>query len=104
MGKGNVMSYDVEVMGEWFNYTSNMRAFFIDFDVYPQDWDGLHRAVVADRIRTGLQNIRANRLETLATEYNSPNGWGKVENAIPWLESVLAACEKEPPSEIVRVS
>lgn len=27
---------------------------------------------------------------------NSPNGWGTYKQFVPWLERLLAACERDP--------
>lgn len=29
-------------------------------------------------------------------KHDAPNGWGKYEHFIPWLEEYVAACEAEP--------
>lgn len=97
------MSYDVYVGGEGHNYTSNLRAFFIDFHVYPPDWKGRPRAEVAAEIEAGLAMIRSNDLPTLRAEYNPPNGWGSVDSAIEWLSEVRVSCLRELP-EMVGVS
>jgi hypothetical protein len=44
------MSYDVAVLDEDFNYTSNLGQFFKDFGAWPGDWEGKHRSEVAERI------------------------------------------------------
>jgi len=97
------MSYDVTVMGEDFNCTSNMGRFFDDFDAYPPDWDGMHRADVAERIERAIARIESTSLEDLKSRYDAPSGWGKVENAVEMLKAVHAACVKPAPSEIVGV-
>lgn len=98
------MSYDITVLDEEFNYTSNMGRFFMDFGVYPPDWTGKPRAAVGASIRSALESIRANRIETLKTEYDAPNGWGSAETAIDFLERVAAACEKPRPAYSDEVS
>ena len=94
------MSYDVDAGKDWHNITSNLGKFFNDFGVYPPDWDGKPRREVADQIDLALQSISANRLETLKAEYDSPNGWGKVENGIKFLEKVRDSCRYELPEEV----
>lgn len=94
------MSYDVDAGNGEFNYTSNMSRFFTDFGVYPPEWDGIHRHEVADRIDAALVSINANQLTSLKAEYDSPNGWGKVENAISFLQRVRDACRYEVPERV----
>lgn len=94
------MSYDVDAGTDWHNYTSNMRRFFSDFDVYPPDWDGVDRFEVADRIDKALESISANRIETLKAEYDAPNGFGHVETAIEFLEKVRDSCRREIPQKV----
>lgn len=89
------MSYDIDVSNEEFNYTVNMRQFFVDFDVFPKDWDGVHRDEVAAQIDHALKLIGMHDIELLKEAYDSPNGWGKVENAITFLRKVRAACVRE---------
>lgn len=101
------MSYDVDVMGEWFNITSNMGAFFREFNVYPPDWNGKPREEIGDAIELGLTAIRLRPLGEMKARFDAPNGWGTVEGSIVWLEDVLAACRMAvppPPAETVQVS
>lgn len=86
------MSYDVTVLLSEFNYTSNMRKLFIDFDVYPPDWNGLPRAAVAVKLIVGLEKLHAEDMNTLGEKYDADNGWGTVESAIAWLEGIRDAC------------
>ena len=94
------MSYDVNAGKDWVNYTSNMRRFFTDFDVYPPDWDGASRHEVADRIDAALVSINVNQMSTLKDEYDAPNGWGTVDTAIGFLTRVRDACRYELPEKV----
>ena len=90
------MSYDIDVycpccestllgLG---NYTSNMKKFFVDFGVYPKDFDGGTPESVREALKAGLANIlveiRKDRA-ALDTKYNPANKWGNVQSAINWL-------------------
>jgi hypothetical protein len=33
-------------------------------------------------------------------KFDSPNGWGKYEHFLPWVESYLKACEENPDATI----
>ena len=33
-------------------------------------------------------------------KFDSPNGWGKYENFVPWVEKYLKACEENPDATI----
>ena len=96
------MSYDVEVAGEWFNYTSNMRQMFKAFDVYPPEWDGKQAGLIAARISTAVAQI-VTRPEMELTKFNMPNGWGTWTSALRFLMEVRDACRANPHA-IVRVS
>lgn len=97
------MSYDVDVAGEWFNITYNLSEFFRDFGAYPPDWDEKPRSEVGQVIDVALLKIGDRQLADLKIEYDSPNGWGKVEHAIDWLTRVREACYREM-DDVVRVS
>jgi hypothetical protein len=49
-------------------------------------------------LRTVLEKMKANP-EHFKT-FDSPNGWGKYENFVPWIEEYLRACEENPDAEI----
>jgi hypothetical protein len=36
-------------------------------------------------------------------EYDSPNGWGRYDDFVPWIERYIEACIQDPDAEI-RVS
>jgi len=33
-------------------------------------------------------------------KYDSPNGWGKYDNFVPWIEKYLEACIENPDAEV----
>ena len=94
------MSYVVQAGTDCHNYTYNLRRFFKDFGVYPPEWDGMDRYEVAEKIDAALESIEANRIETLKAEYDAPNGWGDVETAIDFLQSVRDSCRQEIPRKV----
>lgn len=98
------MSYDVTVGTKEFNYTSNMRKFFVDFGVHPRDMHGEPPHEVAFRIAQALKDILLYGFEDLKSEYDAPNGWGSVEGAIRFLMDIYMACITEPDVDTVEVS
>lgn len=91
------MSYDLTIDDEWFNFTSNMSRFFTVFGVHPlAHMNGQTGAKVADLIDSALTAAAAFDQDELAKKWDSPNGWGKIRHALPWLERVRDACRRHP--------
>jgi hypothetical protein len=98
------MSYAVGVGGESLNYTSNMRALFADFGVYPPEWDGRPRREVGAEIGKGLRAMvfarQARGKRAFDRKYDAPNGWGSVDSAMRWLLAVYLECFRELPDTV----
>jgi hypothetical protein len=45
-------------------------------------------------LRAGLARMKSDRAHF--EKFNAPNGWGKYEHFVPWVEKYLAACEENP--------
>ena len=56
---------------------------------------------IISKIEEGLKFLK--RKPEYFEEFNSPNGWGKYEHFVPFVENYLNAC-KEYPEAIVKVS
>ena len=98
------MSYDVTVGTKEFNYTANMREFFVDFGVYPVgDLHGKTPKQVAGLIGNALHTISYEDYTDLCAEYDSDNGWGHVDTAIKFLFNIYMACLTEPDVDTVEV-
>lgn len=109
------MSYDVTIdyMGgsEWFNYTSNLSAFFawaLDTE-HARPWglnwlgNGYEGRLVVEAmpyLRTALQRIDDADHADLAAKYDAENGWGAVERATAFLWQVYRAMQEHPEGRI----
>jgi hypothetical protein len=94
------MSYDVSAGGESVNFTSNLGPFLDRFGTHPRTWQEQPRAEVATRIDTALAEIRSYSLADLKERYDPTNGWGDVEGAIRFLETVRDLCRREIPDAV----
>ena len=65
------------------------------------DSQGLLARDILPDLRRGLHRMEDN--PEVYRVFDSPNGWGVYENALPWLREVVAACEENPDATI-RVS
>lgn len=96
------MSYDVTIADEEFNYTSNLSRFFSVFGVHPlAHMNGQPAAKVAGLIDSALAAAAAFDQEELAAKWDSPNGWGKMRSALPWLADVRDACRRHPDAVVL---
>jgi hypothetical protein len=67
----------------------------------PEEHGFTHARQLIEPLRQAVAAMRADPEKFRA--HDSPNGWGKYEHFLPWLERYLAACEEYPDAE-VRVS
>ena len=49
-------------------------------------------------LKAGLKKLKANPKKF--KKYDAPNGWGLYEHFVPFVEEVLASCEKYPSATI----
>jgi hypothetical protein len=49
-------------------------------------------------LEKGLADLKA-RPEYFE-KFNAPNGWGKYENFVPWVEEYLNACREHPDAKV----
>ncbi len=82
------------------NITHNLGKMFREAELYDILWygDGKLSKDVIPEIEKGLLDMK-NRPEHYKY-FNDPNGWGKYEDAINWLEEVLLALKEHPYSVI----
>jgi hypothetical protein len=58
-------------------------------------------AQLIEPLQTGLALMKSDPARYEA--FNSPNGWGRYQDFVPWVEAYLRACEDNPDAT-VRVS
>jgi len=86
------------------NITHNLGKMAEALDIYSQVWHPEKNGVLyASQLIQPLTDAiyKMKRAPKLYKQYDSPNGWGKYDNFLPWLEGLLAAC-KEHPNAVVR--
>ena len=113
------MSYDINIGGEWFNYTYNMAPLF---RAHLPNGDGItglngmtgkQASLEIDTFFQSAENERFflfNHSDTCITvdnklrgKYDPDNGWGSYIGALLFMEKVAAACRRHPRAK-VRVS
>jgi hypothetical protein len=55
-------------------------------------------ADLIDPLRRGIADMKEN--PPFFKMFDAPNGWGRYENFLPWLEELLAACEAHPKAKV----
>lgn len=58
----------------------------------------VHARDLIEPLRKGLADLKARPAHF--ERFNSPNGWGRYEHFVPWVERYLAACEDYPNAEV----
>lgn len=95
------MSYDVEIAGEYFNYTYNLSPLFrTHMHGGVRSLDGLRgRSAVnaLDRFFASVQ-IERDRIgqSGMKEKYDAPNGWGTFVGGMTFMLNIKTACEQYP--------
>lgn len=85
------------------NITHNLAQMAHAAGIYEALWrpdeNGYSRArQITPILRKGLELLEAQ--PELFKKFDSPNGWGTYEHFVPFVKSVLKACEEYPDAEI----
>lgn len=99
------MSYDVDIGGEWFNYTYNLGPMFRDY--IPachsergglHELDGLTGKQAVEVLRQAFENIDSAYIRDpgFQKRYDAENGWGSTYGATVFLARIMAACAQRP--------
>ncbi len=85
------------------NYTHNVTSMWRKAGCYRALYEsaGAKAHAIIPELRAAVEAMRADPDGFKALD--APNKWGTYETALPWLESVLRACEENPDATI-RVS
>jgi hypothetical protein len=88
------------------NITHNLTKMAIEAGIYevlwrPDEYGYKKAEQIVPILRKGLELLESD--PTRFEKFNSPNGWGMYEHFVPFVKSVLAACEEYPDADI-RVS
>ena len=65
---------------------------------HPEETRIVTAADLAERLVPALADMKA-RPEYFK-QFDAPNGWGKYEHFIPWLEKLIEACNEHPKANI----
>jgi len=85
------------------NITHNLNVMAKEAGIYNHLWRPEEIGVTKAReliepLRAGLAAMKADPKRF--KKFDSPNGWGRYRNFVPWIESYLAACIKFPDANI----
>ena len=64
----------------------------------PEDLDLKYASELIPLIEEGLAKLKAD--PEYYKKFDSPNGWGKYEDFVPFVEEYLAACKENPDAEV----
>lgn len=87
----------------WQNITHNLADMAKEAEVYGALWrpdeNGFKLARdIIPVLERGLADLRAR--PDHYRQFDSPNGWGRYENFVPFVEGVLEACRENPGATI----
>lgn len=85
------------------NITHNLATMAGEAGIYKHLWRpgelGITKASeLIEPLRKGLELMRSDRARFEA--FNSPNGWGRYDNFVPWVAEYLGACEEHPDADV----
>lgn len=103
------MSLDIYLrIGDTVVYSANITHNLIDMAKAAGIYRPLWRPAYGTRAKDLVDQLSAAVTEMVLNQkhfdaFNSPNGWGKWENFLPWCARLLQAC-RDNPEAIVEVS
>ena len=82
------------------NITHNLNKLWKALDCYDELYnsEGKKAIEVLPKLEKAYKEVSEN--EENYQEYNSPNGWGMVEHATPWLKELILAIQSNPDATI----
>lgn len=85
------------------NITHNLNKMAAAAGIYevlwrPEELDLKYASELIPLIEEGLNKLKAD--PDYYKTFNSPNGWGKYEDFVPFVEEYLAACKENPDAEV----
>lgn len=87
----------------WANITHNLNNMAEAAGIYKHLWRpaeiGItHASQLIEPLEDGLAKMKAD--PNKYREYDSPNGWGKYDDFVPWIERYIEACKQDPDAEV----
>ena len=85
------------------NITHNLGKMAEQAGIYEHLWrpqeNGITKAhqLIAP-LRAGLEIMRGDPEKFKS--FDAPNGWGRYDNFVPWVERYLSACEQHPDADV----
>lgn len=85
------------------NITHNLGRMAREAGIYTHLWRPDEIGIVTagelvEPLRNGLERLRA--MPEHFRRFNAPNGWGRYENFVPWVENYLRACAAHPEAKV----
>lgn len=85
------------------NITHNLGRMADAAGIYGVVWrpeeNGIQRAgQLVEPLRDAIAKMKADPAQF--RQHDAPNGWGRYEHFVPWLEEYLAACEADPDARV----
>lgn len=87
----------------WANITHNLNDMAEAAGIYkhlwrPEEIEITHASQLIEPLEEGLAKMKSDPGKY--REYDSPNGWGKYDDFIPWIEKYIEACKQNPDAEV----
>jgi hypothetical protein len=87
----------------WANITHNLNDMAEAAGIYkhlwlPEEIGITHAGQLIEPLEAGLKKMKAD--PDKYREYDSPNGWGKYDDFVPWVERYIEACKQDPDAEV----
>jgi hypothetical protein len=87
----------------WSGITHNLNQMASEAGIYeclwrPDEHDFKKAKDIIEPLESGLKKLKANPKHF--KKFDSPNGWGKYTDFVPWVEQYLNACKEFPEAEI----
>lgn len=85
------------------NITHNLTKMADEAGIYQHVWRPEELGIATAKsliepLRQGIARMKSDPEHF--RKLDSPNGWGRYEHFVPWLEQYLEACEQNPDAEI----
>ena len=103
---GNIHKNEDPAEYFWANITHNLNEMADQAGIYEAVWRPENIEIktasqLIEPLEKGIVLLKSDPARF--RKFDSPNGWGKYDDFVPWLEEYLAACRKYPAAK-VRVS
>ena len=100
---GHVHKNEEEAEYSWANITHNLNEMASDAGFYEAVWRpeniGIERASqLIEPLEKGIALLKSDPARF--KKFDAPNGWGKYDDFVSWLEKYLSACREYPEAKV----